>query len=148
MEIGEVAKSLSLNDQLLIKELSGHIELLPGFTELTEHNNSLVNIIKNSVKELAQTSSYRIQHSQASAELSQETEYFIKIKNLTPEYFQSNIEIIINNLPTKIFEKDAKELVTSVQSGNPEIQMNLFIIKWKEIISGRLIHEEITLAEK
>ena len=33
MEIGEVAKSLSLNDQLLIKELSGHIELLPGFTE-------------------------------------------------------------------------------------------------------------------
>lgn len=148
MEIGEVAKSLSLNDQLLIKELSGHIELLPGFTELTEHNNSLVNIIKNSVKELAQTSSYRIQHSQASAELSQETEYFIKIKNLTPEYFQSNIEIIINNLPTKIFEKDAKELVTSVQSGNPEIQMNLFIIKWKEIISERLIHEEITLAEK
>ena len=100
MEIGEVAKSLSLNDQLLIKELSGHIELLPGFTELTEHNNSLVNIIKNSVKELAQTSSYRIQHSQASAELSQETEYFIKIKNLTPEYFQSNIEIIIINLPT------------------------------------------------
>src|SRR5574344_264376 len=149
MEIHEIAKLIVFTEQDLSDDILGNLIELPNFTQLLHKKPSLRAVIENNLKDISRESKARIQHSQASAKITDEALQFSKVSNLSPTHFMANIEAIVSCIPNDSpFYNQAHKLISLINHNNAEIQMKLFMLKWKESLSKQLISEELVLAEK
>src|SRR5574344_1063576 len=149
MEIHEISKLIVFTEQDLSDDILGNLIELPNFTQLLHKKPSLRAVIENNLKDISRESKARIQHSQASAKITDEALQFSKVSNLSPTHFMANIEAIVSCIPNDSpFYNQAHKLISLINNNNAEIKMKLFMLKWKESLSKQLISEELVLAEK
>jgi len=139
---------LSINETQMVQDLVSTVMSSPQVSQFMNEHPLFFKNIQDHVQQWGQTLPAQMKNIPVPDDLQQEYILYLETLGLSAEQFTQHSVRLLFQLQQSDFHTDAQNLLLSLSHANPANRKQLFVQKWQEHLSSRVLSLEIAFAEQ
>ena len=139
---------LSINETQMVQDLVSTVMSSPQISQFVHEHPMFFKNIQDHVQQWSQSLPAQMKSIPVPDDLQQEYILYLETQGLSPEQFTQQSSRLLVQLQHSDFHTDAQNLLLTLAQANSQNRKQLFLQKWREHLSSRVLSLQILFAEQ